>query len=123
MVVEACMAQPIQDKISTRIGFIQKFILEIKLVLRLIRDRRVHPLAKILPIAAIIYWILPDFAPGPVDDALVLWFGFYVFIELCPQEIVEEHRQALLKVIPGQWHDSPQGEADPQIVDGEFREL
>jgi len=91
------------------------------------KDRRVNPLVKLLPLGAFIYWIVPDLIPGPVDDALVMWLGFYLFIELCPQAVVAEHRQALLSVIPGEWHEATTEatapDSDPQVVDGEFHDL
>ncbi len=34
-----------------------------------------------------------------------MWFGFYLFIELCPPDVVSEHRQALLRVTAGEWHE------------------
>ncbi len=117
------MAQKVPGSITAKIGFFQKVWLEVRLVLRLMKDKRVNMLAKLLPLAAFIYWLVPDLVPGPVDDALVMWFGFYLFIELCPPEVVEEHRRALLNVIPGEWHESSAKDADPQIVDGEFRDL
>jgi len=117
------MTQKAPSSITARIGFFQKIWLEVKLVLRLMKDKRVNPLVKLLPLAAFIYWIVPDLVPGPVDDALVMWFGFYLFIELCPPEVVEEHRRALISVIPGEKHESSTEDADPQVVDGEFHDL
>jgi hypothetical protein len=114
------------SSLSTKIGFFTKLGLEAKLIFRLMKDRRVHPLLKLMPLAGFVYWIVPDFLPGPIDDAMVVWFSYYLFMELCPQDVVEEHRQALLKVIPGQWHDTPpevKKDDDPQVVDGEFHEL
>jgi uncharacterized membrane protein YkvA (DUF1232 family) len=32
---------------------------------------------------------------GVLDDAAILWLGSYVFTELCPPEVVEEHKKAL----------------------------
>jgi uncharacterized membrane protein YkvA (DUF1232 family) len=117
------MTQKTSSSLSAKIGFFQKIWLEVKLVFRLMKDKRVNPFAKLLPLAAFIYWIVPDLVPGPIDDALVMWFGFYLFIELCPPDVVAEHRQALLKVIPGEWHASTTLDSDPQIVEGEFRDL
>ena len=117
------MAQKSPNTISARIVFFQKIWLEVKLVLRLMKDKRVNPLIKLLPLGAFIYWIVPDLVPGPVDDALVMWLGFYVFIELCPPDVVQEHRQALFKVIPGEWKESTTPDTDPQVVDGEFHDM
>jgi hypothetical protein len=116
------MAQKTPNNLSAKIGFFQKIWMEVKLVLRLMKDKRVNPFIKLLPLGAFIYWIVPDLVPGPIDDAMVMWLGFYLFIELCPPDVVAEHRQALLKVIPGQWSEASPTDTDPQVVDGEFHE-
>jgi hypothetical protein len=86
-------------------GFFQDLTLRLRLVLRLMADRRVSPLLKLLPIASLVYLIVPDLAPGPIDDALVVWLGATVFVELCPPEIVREHMQAMTSVIEGEWKE------------------
>lgn len=69
---------------------------QFKLLLRLLRDSRVNPLVKALPIAAVVYLVSPLDAGLPViDDAVVLGLGFYAFLELCPPDVVAEHRAAL----------------------------
>ena len=69
-------------------GLFEGLGFRIKLILRLLKDRRVHPLAKLLPIGAVLYLFVPDLAPGPIDDAAVIWLGSYLFVELCPPEVV-----------------------------------
>jgi hypothetical protein len=59
---------------------------------------------------------MPDPVPFIVDDALVIGLGTYVFIELCPQDIVEEHKAKL----SGQTIDST--ETNEQVIDTEFKE-
>ena len=86
-------------------GLFGNLTVQIKLILRLMGDRRVNPLLKLLPIGALIYLIVPDIAFGPIDDAFVLWLGTALFVELCPPEIVKEHRDALTSVIEGEWRD------------------
>ena len=76
-------------------GFFRNLSSQLKLVLRLIADRRVNFLLKFLPVATIIYLIVPDFLPGPIDDALVISLGLYTFVELCPEDVVAEHRIAI----------------------------
>ncbi len=76
-------------------GFFRGLSNQLKLVFRLMADRRVNLLLKILPLAAFIYLIAPDFLLGPIDDALVLSLGLFTFVELCPDEVVQEHRTAL----------------------------
>jgi uncharacterized membrane protein YkvA (DUF1232 family) len=61
----------------------------------LLGDKRVNPFIKLLPIGTILYFIIPDLIIGPIDDALIVWLGTYFFIELCPQDVVQEHRDAL----------------------------
>lgn len=69
----------------------------LKLIWRLMGDRRVSPLVKLLPIGALIYLISPVDAimgiPGlsALDDMGILWLGSYFFIELCPTNVIEEH--------------------------------
>jgi hypothetical protein len=44
----------------------------------------------------------------------------YLFIELCPPEVVEEHLKNLRSVIPAEFRDPP---AHPEgVVEGEFRD-
>jgi hypothetical protein len=101
-------------------GVFQGLALRIKLILRLLADPRVNPLLKLLPIGSLIYLIVPDLAPGPVDDAAVVWLGAYLFVELCPPEVVNEHMAALKREVPGEWHDPLENEEE--IIDAEFRE-
>ncbi len=68
---------------------------QFKLLLRLMRDPRVSPLLKVLPVGAVVYLFSPDLLPMILDDAVVLGVGFYAFVELCPPDVVAEHRAAL----------------------------
>ncbi len=82
-------------------------------------DERVNPLLKLIPLASVLYLLIPDLLPGPVDDATVIGLGLYTFVELCPPEIVQEHLEDLTNVIPGRWQDvDDQGD----VIDAEFRE-
>lgn len=95
-------------------GFFGNLTVQIKLVLRLMADRRINPLLKLLPIGALIYFFAPDIAFGPIDDAFVIWLGTALFVELCPQEIVREHRDSLTSVIDGEWREiEGSDEAEP----------
>jgi hypothetical protein len=111
-----------QDKIAPyRGGVFSDLANRIKLILRLMADDRVSPLIKIIPIGSLIYLIFPDIAPGPVDDAAIIWLGTYLFVELCPPDVVEEHLAAIRRTIPGGWQQS-QFTSDEEIVEGEFRD-
>ena len=68
---------------------------QIRLILRLMADPRINPLLKALPIFTLLYLVFPDLLFGPFDDAVVIGLGLYTFVELCPDEIVEEHRREL----------------------------
>lgn len=78
-------------------GVISGLIYKVTLIFRLMRDPRVNPLLKALPVAALIYLITPvDLFPiNPLDDGLVLWLGGSLFITLCPQDIVQEHKSEI----------------------------
>ncbi len=76
-------------------GLLKNLSNQAKLVLRLLKDRRVNIFVKILPIGAFIYLLSPDFFPLILDDAGVLGVGLYLFLDLCPEDVVEEHRQVI----------------------------
>ncbi|HEX9028158.1 MAG TPA: hypothetical protein VF823_03210 [Anaerolineales bacterium] len=97
-------------------------ILRVKLILRLMGDKRVNPLLKVLPIASLIYLVWPIDIPGPIDDAAVLWIGNYLFVELCPPAVVQEHMKDLDRTITGEWHD-PLKKGSEEVIDGEFHEI
>lgn len=110
-------------------GLLGNVILQVKLILRLMSDPRVSPLLKLLPVGSALYLIIPDLMLGPIDDVGVVWLGTYLFVELCPPEIVQEHLDAL-KQQPDIWNpphpNTPQ--ADPgqtqqgDVIEGEWRE-
>ena len=102
-------------------GFFSDLANRIKLVLRLMGDRRVSPLLKAIPVGSLVYLLFPDIAPGPIDDAAIIWLGLYLFVELCPIEVVEEHMRTIAGTLPGQWHE-PQNTSEDEIIDAEFKD-
>lgn len=82
-------------------GVIKELVARLKLIARLMADRRVSPWLKLIPIGALIYLVSPiDLIMGipgvdALDDTAVLWLGSYLFIEFCPQDVVSEHIKAL----------------------------
>jgi hypothetical protein len=67
-------------------GLLYELGVRLKLILRLMGDRRVSPLIKLLPIVALAYWLMPvDLVFGPIDDAVLIWLGSVLFVELCPR--------------------------------------
>ena len=97
----------------------------IKLIVRLMGDGRVNPFLKLIPIGSLAYLIWPIDVPGPLDDAAILGLGFYLFLEFCPKDVVEEHVQLLQGFQNTPWMDvEPSEDAIPtdKIIDAEFRE-
>ena len=96
-------------------GFFNELYLNLRLIIRLMKDSRVNFLLKFLPIGALLYWVIPfDFLPiNPLDDALVIWLGFTMFLELCPDGVVEEHRATL----------RGNSKSSPDVVDAKFKDL
>ncbi|NQS91712.1 MAG: hypothetical protein HQ574_04820 [Chloroflexi bacterium] len=56
------------------------------------KDKRVHPLIKVLPFISLIYLVYPDLIPGPFDDAVVIALFLQFFLSLVPDEYIEELR-------------------------------
>ncbi len=59
------------------------------------QDGRVNPIYKLLPVGSLLYLLNPFDIIGPIDDAFVIWLGSSLFVELVPQEIVQELRAEL----------------------------
>lgn len=110
--------------VSQQGGVVRNVLNQLKLIFRLLGDRRVSMLAKLIPIGAFAYLLMPaDLAPnvvlpviGMVDDAAILWLGTYIFTELCPPEVVEEH----MKALAGNMNP---GDVNEDVVDGETTEV
>ena len=82
-------------------GMMRNFVSRLKLITRLMGDRRVSAFAKLLPLASLAYLFWPaDAIPiipviGALDDAAILWIGSTLFVELCPPNVVKEHQAEL----------------------------
>jgi len=103
-------------------GFFGSIYQNLRLIVRLMKDPRVPFYLKLVPIGTLAYLIFPlDFLPvNPIDDGLLVWLGGYLFIELCPQAVVEEHRKDLRQPISV---DETLEEAPPKVVEGTFRDV
>jgi hypothetical protein len=101
-------------------GVFHDLALRIKLIMRLMADPRVNPWLKVLPVGSLLYLIIPDLAPGPLDDAAIIWLGAYLFVELCPPEVVQEHLRALNSVVSTEARDPITNE--DEIIDAEYTE-
>lgn len=82
-------------------GMWRGIVTRAKLIMRLLGDRRVSPWLKLIPVGALIYvispWDLIMLIPGidALDDIGIFSFGMYLFVELCPPDVVREHIKAL----------------------------
>ena len=97
---------------------------QVKLIIRLMSDRRINPLIKLLPLGTLAYLISPDLVPGPFDDAMIIWLGTAAFIELCPPDVVKEHLDIIKRTFPGDMQDA-KGKEDGEdvIIDTEYRDI
>lgn len=115
--------KPSKLTVSQQGGVVHNVITQLKLIARLMGDKRVSAFAKLIPIGAFAYLILPvDLMPnivlpfiGMLDDAAVLWLGSYVFTELCPPDVVAEH----MKALAGNMEVNPQDE----VIDAEATDI
>jgi len=78
----------------------------LRLTWRLLRDDRVPAWTKAIPAAAVAYVLFPlDLLIDPIlglgqlDDIAVAVLAVKMFIEACPPDIVQEHREALEGVV------------------------
>jgi uncharacterized membrane protein YkvA (DUF1232 family) len=108
--------------VDGKTGFFGMIYQNLRLIIRLLKDPRVPFYLKLIPIGTLAYLIFPlDFLPlNPIDDGLVVWLSGYLFIELCPEAVVEEHRKDLRQPVSV---DETLSEAPPQVVEATFRDI
>ena len=109
----------------------QDVLQQAKLAFNLMIDPRVQPLAKLVPIAAVAYLVLPleptDVIPvlGQIDDVALVMLGLRLFFEFSPPEVVREHLKRLAHSVSWQAGDTPPTPPAPpkdEVVDGSFKE-
>ncbi len=83
-------------------GMVTQVVHSFQLVWRLLLDPRVPLLPKMIIPLVVLYVVspidlIPDMIPiaGQLDDIGILFLGMRFFIELCPPDVVMEHRRAL----------------------------
>jgi uncharacterized membrane protein YkvA (DUF1232 family) len=109
-------------------NMLEEAIFRLKLIWRLMSDRRVSPLLKLLPFGALIYLIWPlDLIAGipgvsALDDVGILWISSYFFIELCPTKVIEEHVREMTDndTTPD---ESSHGLTTGEVIDGEATDI
>jgi uncharacterized membrane protein YkvA (DUF1232 family) len=103
-------------------GMLRDLVLRLKLIARLMGDRRVNPFIKLLPVASLAYLVFPfdliSVIPGvsALDDVAIVSLGAYMFIEFCPPHVVQEHMQKLTS-------NMDVVESNDEIVDAEAIDL
>lgn len=109
--------------VSSSGGVVHDTIVRLKLILRLMGDSRVNFLLKILPVASLgyLFWpvdlvsIIP--AVSALDDIAIVGLGAYLFVELCPPDVVQEHMKALIGSA------GAASSSDDVVVDAEARDI
>ncbi len=114
--------RPSKIMVPAQGGMLRDVVARIKLIGRLMADRRVNIFIKLVPLATLAYLIWPLDAIalpviGVLDDMGILLIGSNLFIELCPPAVVKEHMNDLLSNM----EDDSTGDivdADSTDVDG-----
>ena len=98
---------------------LMRFPSVVRLVTRLMMDRRVPLWLKLIIPAGVVYFAFPsdfvrDFLPifGRIDDVLVLVGSVLAFLVLAPKEIVSEHL--------GTGGQASNSKAGPDVIDGKY---
>jgi len=108
------------DNSNPQDGFLARLGKRLQLAPRLMLDGRVPLLLKLAPLAAVIYFILPDPFFGPLDDLLVTVLAFILFVELCPPDVVAEQARRAAEELSGVQRDPRTG---APVVDGQYRDV
>jgi uncharacterized membrane protein YkvA (DUF1232 family) len=110
-------------------GFISSLIQQGRLAWRLLNDGRVPGWVKLIPFAALLYFLSPiDLLPdwllpglGEVDDIVLILLALKVFVDLSPNSVVREHLENLLGG-RDQVRPAPESSSDAYI-DASYRVL
>jgi uncharacterized membrane protein YkvA (DUF1232 family) len=107
------------------LSMVRPLVARARLIVRLLRDAGVPRYVKALAVVPVLYVIspldvLPDFVPvlGQLDDLGVVLLAMEGLIALCPRDVVDHHRSAILQ--GQQW--SPSG-SEGQTIDVEWHRV
>ncbi len=120
---------------AEKIGLFTSVLNQLRLVLKLMSDRRVPGLVKLLPMGAVLYLLSPiDLIPdvivglGQLDDLGVLILGINALINMAPQYVVQELRNEISGAYQAHKTDSTDNtdsasspHASGETVDGSYR--
>ncbi len=91
--------------VKQKAGTLAELVKNARLTLRLLRDPLVPLYLKAIPLVALLYLFLPfDFIFDPIlglgqlDDIAVILLGVKLFIDMCPQDIVQRHLDEMASV-------------------------
>ncbi len=100
----------------------------LRLILRLLFDRRVPFYLKLLPAAAVTYLVSPiDLVPdiilllGRLDDILVILLASVLFLSLAPRDVVREHLGKMRGTPTYARQDKPAGDSKGRVIKGSYR--
>jgi uncharacterized membrane protein YkvA (DUF1232 family) len=103
---------------------IRQAVLQARLTWELFFDRRVFWMVKLIPFAGVAYVFFPlDFVPdvlpviGQMDDLGILLASCWLFVDLCPRPIVNEHWQSLIKGKASPVAASDEKKANETVID------
>ncbi len=109
--------------IPRKTGGLRHALGQAKLAWRLFRDRSVPVWTKVIPVAALLYVVLPgDLVPdvlpglGQLDDATVLLLALKMFIDLCPVEMVRRYAVGTSEIdVSSRFVDASSNTRDSQL--------
>jgi uncharacterized membrane protein YkvA (DUF1232 family) len=123
------MSKSSSSDLQETAGFLGGLVQQGRLAWRLLNDGRVPGWVKIIPVAALLYFLspidlLPDFAIpglGELDDLVVILLALKMFVDLSPAGIVGEHLDNILgKQAPPPSAEEP---SSGSYVDASYRIL
>jgi uncharacterized membrane protein YkvA (DUF1232 family) len=109
------MSNPTPSLPAPKGNIVQQTLFRLRLIWRLMRDPRVNWLLKLIPIGGVGYLLLgpldlvTDLIPviGLTDDAGIILGSLWLFVELCPPDIVKEHMDDLMSItVKGTWKET-----------------
>ena len=117
------------SELNEAAGFLGGLVKQARLAWRLLRDGRVSGWVKMVPFAALIYFLSPiDLIPdlalpglGEIDDVVVILLALKTFVDLSPTSVVREHLDDLLGTQKSA--RQPVDPSAPTTIDGSYRVL
>ena len=120
---------PSPSTLQERAGFLGGLVRQARLVWLLLKDKRVPVWIKLIPAAALVYFISPiDLLPdlmlpglGELDDLAIILIALRAFVDLAPAGVVREHLAALMGRSP--FEPGEEGAGSESVIDAPYRIL